>query len=84
MSIQPFKIEVPDAELDDLKARLGRIRWPGEIRDSGWSYGTNLDYLKQFCDYWRDRFDWRAQEAALNRYTSCTAGARVRTRCPSS
>jgi pimeloyl-ACP methyl ester carboxylesterase len=68
MNISPFKVEVPQAVLNDLRDRLARTRWPDEITGSGWSYGTNLSYLKQLADYWRTQYDWRAQEEAINRF----------------
>jgi microsomal epoxide hydrolase len=64
--IQPFRIHVPDAVLDDLRQRLARTRFPDEIPGSGWGYGTELAYLKELVAYWRDKFDWRAAEAKLN------------------
>jgi pimeloyl-ACP methyl ester carboxylesterase len=64
--VQPFSIEIPEATLRDLRERLARTRWPDEVRDSGWDYGTNLAFLKNLVDYWRDGFDWRAQERRLN------------------
>ena len=67
MQIEPFKIDVPEATFEDLKRRLDRTRWPDEIPDSGWDYGSNLAYVKELVDYWRTSFDWRAQEEALNR-----------------
>ena len=60
MAVTPFKVEVPDATLQDLKERLDRTRWPDEIPGSNWDYGTNLDYLKELVEYWRTRFDWRS------------------------
>ena len=54
--------------LDDLRRRLETVRWPDEIPNSGWDYGTNLDYLKELVEYWRTGFDWRAQEAMLNAF----------------
>ena len=66
MSIEPFSIQISDAEIADLRARLARTRWPGEVAASGWTYGTNLAYLKELCAYWGHSFDWRAQEASLN------------------
>ncbi len=66
MSIKPFKIDIPQATLDDLHQRLARTRWPDEIEDAGWDYGTNLEYLKDLANYWQHSFDWRAQEAILN------------------
>lgn len=68
MTIQPFQIDVPQTVLDDLNERLARTRWPDEIGGAGWDYGTNLGYLKGLTDYWRDGYDWRAQEAELNRF----------------
>ena len=65
-AIRPFKIAVPDAVLEDLKARLARTRFPDALPGSGWEYGTERAYLKELCAYWRDAYDWRAQEAALN------------------
>jgi microsomal epoxide hydrolase len=66
--IVPFTIHVPNAVLADLKERLMRARFPDEIEGAGWSYGTNLAYLKELLAYWRDRFDWREQERRLNRF----------------
>ncbi|MDQ1383190.1 MAG: epoxide hydrolase, partial [Actinomycetota bacterium] len=54
--------------LDDLRDRLARTRWPDQIPGSGWGYGTNLDYLQELCTYWRNDFDWRAQEERFNRW----------------
>ncbi len=66
MQAKPFRIAVPDATLDDLRARLARVRWPDEAPDAPWAYGTSLGYMKQLVAYWRDGFDWRAQEEELN------------------
>ncbi len=66
-AIEGFEIRVPDAVLADLRERLARTRWPDQIEGSGWDYGTDLAYLKELCAYWRDGFDWRAQEERLNR-----------------
>jgi len=67
-AIRPFKIEVPDAVLADLRERLVRTRWPDQIPGTGWEYGTELAYLKQLCESWRTSYDWRKHEAALNRW----------------
>ncbi len=66
---QPFKIEVPEEILDDLRERLARTRWPDEIEGAGWDYGTDLSYMKELVDYWLNDFNWRAQEAALNEFS---------------
>jgi pimeloyl-ACP methyl ester carboxylesterase len=68
MSAQPFTIRVDDDVLSDLQQRLQRTRWPDEIAGAGWDYGTNLDYLRQLVAYWRDVYDWRAQERMLNHF----------------
>ena len=65
-AIVPFTIKVPDAVLQDLKARLRNTRLPQEIPNTGWDYGTDLAYLRSLISYWRDSFDWRAQERRLN------------------
>lgn len=68
--IKPFKIEVPDSVLEDLRSRLAEARWPAEVEGSGWTYGTNLEYMRELADYWRNRYlpDWRRHEKALNRF----------------
>ncbi|HVS96036.1 MAG TPA: epoxide hydrolase [Puia sp.] len=66
MSVQPFTISVSPLVIEDLRERLGRTRWPDEIRDSGWQYGTNLSYLRDLCTHWGHGFDWKEQEEALN------------------
>ncbi|MFE9580064.1 epoxide hydrolase family protein [Nocardia sp. NPDC006044] len=65
-SIRPFRIGIPQADLDDLHARLANTRWPAELAGVGWSRGVPVDYLKGLADYWRSGFDWRAQESRLN------------------
>jgi len=69
----PFRIHVPDAVLADLRERLARVRWPDEVPGAGWRYGTDLATMKELVTYWRDGFDWRAQEAALNAWPQFTA-----------
>ena len=69
MDVQPFKIEVPEETLADLKERLAQTRWPDELPGTGWDYGTNMAYLKELVDYWQNSFDWRAQEEAINRFS---------------
>ena len=66
MSTQPFKVDIPQATLDDLHQRLANTRWPDEIEDADWDYGTNLGYLKELANYWQHSFDWRKQESMLN------------------
>ena len=69
MDIQPFRIHVSDDVLEDLRKRLARTRWPDEIPGSGWDYGSNLAYIKELVEYWRESFDWRAQERAINEFS---------------
>src|SRR5580704_14658962 len=66
--MQPFRIDIPQDALDDLKSRLAATRWPDEIPGLGWSRGVPLDYLKELAEYWRTEYDWRADEAVLNSY----------------
>ncbi len=67
-SIERFQIQIGDEVLDDLHRRLERTRWPDQIEGSGWDYGTDRAYLMELCEYWREKFDWRAQEKQLNRF----------------
>lgn len=66
MEIEPFVVDVPAATLDDLRERLARTAWPDEVPDAGWDYGANLGYMRELVAYWRDGFDWRAAERAMN------------------
>lgn len=64
--VEPFSIKVSDEVLADLKARLDQTRFPDEVPDTAWEYGTNLAYLRELVDYWRTRYDWRKHEKHLN------------------
>ncbi len=64
--VTPFEIALPDAILDDLSARLAATRLPDALPGAGWEYGTDADALADLIGYWKDGFDWRAQEARLN------------------
>jgi epoxide hydrolase len=70
--ITPFRINISDATLKDLKDRLARTRFPSEIDQSGWEYGTSLAYMKELVAYWLTTFDWRAQERRLNQLPQYT------------
>jgi epoxide hydrolase len=70
--IRPFRIDIPQADLDDLTDRLYRTRWPSEIPGVGWDRGVPLDYLKELAEYWRTTYDWRKHEAELNEYPQFT------------
>jgi pimeloyl-ACP methyl ester carboxylesterase len=65
---RPFRIEVPEADLDDLRQRLARTRWPEQPPGMGWDYGVPLDYLRELAEYWRSGYDWRKHEARLNQF----------------
>jgi pimeloyl-ACP methyl ester carboxylesterase len=68
MNIRPFQIAIPQKELDDLQNRIENTRWPNEIPGEGWKRGMPLDYAKKLADYWCTKYDWRKQEATLNKY----------------
>ncbi len=68
MSIEKFEIHVDDAVLDDLRARLARTRFTDQIPGSEWDYGTDGAYLRELCEYWREKYDWRRHEAHLNQF----------------
>jgi epoxide hydrolase len=70
--MRPFRIDIPQAALDDLHERLARTRFPDELPGVGWSRGVPLGYLKDLADYWRDGFEWRRQEAKLNELSQFT------------
>ena len=68
MDVTPYTVAVDEEVLEDLRHRLARTRWPDEVEGAGWDYGTNLGYMRELVEYWRTRFDWRAQERALNAF----------------
>jgi pimeloyl-ACP methyl ester carboxylesterase len=71
-AIRPFRIDIPQSAIDDLHARLDRTRWPSELPGIGWTRGLPVAYLRGLADYWRNDFDWRAQEARLNTFPQFT------------
>ena len=78
--ILPFRIDVPQPDLDDLRDRLARTRWPDQLPGVGWDYGIPLEYVRELASYWRDEYDWRVHEARLNgfdQFTTTIDGARV-------
>src|SRR6266498_892813 len=70
--IRPFRIDVPDADLEDLEDRLVRTRWPDQLSGVGWGYGTPLEYVREMAVYWRTSYDWRKEEARLNEFPQFT------------
>ena len=68
MKAEEFRIDVPEAALEDLRERLGSRRAAADFANDDWSYGTNGAYLRELVDYWGDEYDWRRHEAAMNSY----------------
>jgi len=68
-----FRVDVPDSVLADLRERLARTRFPDQAPGAPWAYGADLGYVKDLCEYWRERYDWRKHEAALNGFRQFTA-----------
>jgi microsomal epoxide hydrolase len=66
--LEPFALHVPEDAITDLRARLARTRFPDQAPGAPWAYGTDVAYLQELVRYWRDDFDWRAQEARLNAF----------------
>jgi epoxide hydrolase len=85
IQITPFRVDIPQSQLDDLADRLARVRWANELPADqvtdgvqrgpimpGWEYGVPLEYVQRLVDYWRTGYDWRAFEAKLNEYPQFT------------
>jgi microsomal epoxide hydrolase len=68
MTIRPFHVSLPEETLHDLRRRLECTRWPDEPQNAQWQYGTSLAFVRDLVTYWRQGFDWRAQEAVLNQF----------------
>ncbi|MFI5709269.1 epoxide hydrolase family protein [Kribbella sp. NPDC051620] len=80
MSIESFRVEISQAEVDELRRRLEVARWPEGLPGVGWAYGVPVEYLRELAEYWRDGYDWRAAEGRLNeweQFTTVIDGARV-------
>lgn len=78
--MNPFVIDVPEQQLHDLRDRLSRVRWPAEIADAGWDYGTEQTFLRGVIEHWLHRYDWRTTEAEVNAagsFITEAAGQRV-------
>ena len=73
MRAEPFTIHIADDVIADLRERIARTRWPDEVEDSGWDYGSSLSYMRDLVSYWGKGFDWRPQEARLNAVPHFTA-----------
>lgn len=68
MTVEPFRVDIPERDLEDLRRRLSQTRWPDEVEGANWDYGVSLPYLKDLVAYWQSEFDWRAQERWLNSF----------------
>ncbi len=68
MQVEPFRVEIPERMLTDLRERIRDTRWPEASPEPGWEQGTELGYLRELLAYWADGFDWRAQERRLNEH----------------
>jgi len=66
--VQPFRIDIPQEDVDELNRRLAATRWPAALADDSWGRGVPVAYLKELADYWRTQYDWRGAEARLNRF----------------
>jgi pimeloyl-ACP methyl ester carboxylesterase len=79
-ALVPFRLDITGDALADLRDRLARTRWPQQLPGLGWSRGVDRGYLQELAEYWRDGYDWRAQEAELNKlpqFTTTIDGANV-------
>ena len=66
MSIEEFKIEIPEEEISNLRTKISLTRWPDELNTNKWALGTKLDFLQKLAKYWAKDFDWRKHEKQLN------------------
>jgi pimeloyl-ACP methyl ester carboxylesterase len=73
MRVEPFLISVADFQVRHLAACLARVRWPNQIEAIGWEQGTNREYLEDLAHYWQSGYDWRQQEANLNKFAQFRA-----------
>ena len=71
-TIRPFKVHVPDRVLVDLRRRLAETKWPDQLPGTTWEYGADIKKVRELADYWQNRYDWRAQEAKINRFDQFT------------
>lgn len=68
ISIRPFHIDIPQQDIDDLRARIAHTRWPSQLPGSGWNRGIPVSYLKELVEYWQNEYDWREYEQKLNAF----------------
>ena len=70
MSIEEFKIKIPEEEISNLRTKISLTRWPDELNTNKWALGTKLDFLQKLAKYWARDFDWRKHEKQLNQIGS--------------
>jgi microsomal epoxide hydrolase len=70
--MHPYRTAIPQADLDDLRARIAATRWPAALGDDGWDRGVPVAYLRELAEYWSTNYDWRAAEAEINKYPQFT------------
>ncbi len=73
MNITPFIVSIDNNSIEELKSRIGNVRWPNTITNSEWQLGTDLAFLKDLCDYWRTAYSWRETEKLINSYPNFIA-----------
>ena len=73
MKIQPFRLSIPQEEVDALQTRVQRTNWPVALEGAGWERGVPVPYLKNLADYWINEYDWRKAEAEINQYNQFIA-----------
>lgn len=71
-TIQPFQVHVPDRDLIDLRRRLAETRWPDQLPGTTWEYGADIKRVRELAEYWQNGYDWRGQEAKINRFDQFT------------
>jgi microsomal epoxide hydrolase len=71
-AIRPFKVHVPEQILIDLRRRLAETRWPDQLPGTAWEYGADIKKVRELAEYWQNGFDWRMQEARINRFEQFT------------
>src|SRR5579863_6169481 len=71
-SVHPFKMHVPNQVLIDLRRRLTETKWPDQIPGTTWEYGADIKKVRELADYWQNGYDWRTQEAKINRFDQFT------------
>lgn len=71
-TIRPFKMHVPDQVLIDLRRRLAETKWPDQLPGTTWEYGVDIRKVRELSDYWQNGYDWRAEEAKINRFDQFT------------